>query len=106
MNQMGLSLQHLLWYADEGGDMLNRTVTGDKSLVHHCQPKSMRASMQWKHPSSPSTKKLKVMPSAGKVTLTMFWDSQRVLLAYFQKCGLNVNSASYCEVLLKLQDEI
>jgi hypothetical protein len=31
MNQMGLSLQHLLRYADEGEDMLNRTVTGDES---------------------------------------------------------------------------
>jgi hypothetical protein len=34
INQMGLSLQHLLWYADEGENMLNRIVTGDKSWVH------------------------------------------------------------------------
>jgi hypothetical protein len=60
--------------------------------------------MQWKHPSSLSTKKFKVMstPSAGKVILTVFWNSQGVLLAHFQKRGENVNSASYCEVLLKL----
>jgi hypothetical protein len=31
MNRMGLSLQHLLRYADEGEDMLNRIVTGDES---------------------------------------------------------------------------
>jgi hypothetical protein len=31
MNRMGLSLQHLLWYADGGEDMLNMTVTSDKS---------------------------------------------------------------------------
>jgi hypothetical protein len=36
---MGLSLQHLLWYADEGEDLLNRTVTGDESWVHHYQTK-------------------------------------------------------------------
>jgi histone-lysine N-methyltransferase SETMAR len=54
------------------------------------------------------TKKFKVTttPSAGKVMLTVFWDSQGVLLAHFLKSGENVNSASYCEVLLKLQDEI
>jgi hypothetical protein len=34
--------------------------------------------------------------------LTVFWDSQGVLLAH----GENVNSASYCEVLLKLRDAI
>jgi histone-lysine N-methyltransferase SETMAR len=107
LNQMGLFLKHLLWYADEE-DMLNRTVTRDESWVHHYQPESKCASMQRKHPSSPSrsTKKFKVAPSAGKVMLTVFWDSQGVLFTYFQKHGENVNSASYCEALLKLQDAI
>jgi hypothetical protein len=62
--------------------------------------------MQWKHPTSPSTKKFKVTPSPGNIMLTVFWDSQGVLLAHFQKRGEYVNSASYCEVLLKLQDAI
>jgi hypothetical protein len=75
INQMGLSLQHLLHYADEGKDILNRIVTGDESWVHHYQPESERASVQWKHPSSPSTKTFEVTPSAGKVMLTIFWDS-------------------------------
>jgi hypothetical protein len=65
INRMGLSLRHLLRHADEG-DMLNRIVTGDEWK---------RASMQWKHHSSPSTKKFKVTPSDGKVMLTVFWDS-------------------------------
>jgi transposase len=30
MSPVGLSLQHLLWYADEGEDILNRIVTGDE----------------------------------------------------------------------------
>jgi hypothetical protein len=60
------------------------------------QPESKCA---WKHPSSPSTKKCKIMPSAGKIMLTMFWVCQEVLLAHFKKGGENVNSALYCEVL-------
>jgi hypothetical protein len=36
----------------------------------------------------------------------MFWDPQGALLAHFQKRGENVNSASYCEVQLKLRDAI
>jgi hypothetical protein len=59
--------------------------------------------VQWKLASSPSTKKFKVTPYTGKVMLNMFWDSQGILLAHFQKYGENVNSASYCEVLLKLE---
>lgn len=93
MNRMGLCLQRLSRYADEGEDMLNRIVTGDESWVHHYQPESKRDSMQWKHPSSPSCMKFKVTPSAGKVMLTVFWDSQGVLLAHFQKRGENVNAA-------------
>jgi hypothetical protein len=103
MNRKCLPLQHFLRYGDEGERMLNRVVTGNESWVHHYQPESKRALAQCKHPSSFSAKKLKVTPSAGKVMLTIFWDSQGVLLAHFQKCGENVNSASYCEVLLKLR---
>jgi hypothetical protein len=40
------------------------------------------------------------MPSAGKFMLTVFWDSEGVLLAHFQKHGENLISASYSEVLL------
>jgi transposase len=46
------------------------------------------------------------MSSAGKVTLTVFWESQGALLAYFQKRCDNENSASHCVVLLKLPDAI
>jgi hypothetical protein len=104
---MGLSLQHLLQYAD-GDGMIYRIATADESWVHHYQTESKRASMQWKHPSSPSTEKFKVTstPSAGKFMLTVFWDSRGVLLAHIQERGENVNSADYCEVLLKLWDAI
>lgn len=104
--RMGLSLQHLSRYTVEGENMLNRIVTGDESWVHHYQPETKRASMQWKHPSSPSTKKFKVVPSAGKVMLTVFWDSQGVLLAHFQNKNENVTAESYCRVLLLLRDAI
>jgi hypothetical protein len=46
------------------------------------------------------------MSPAGKVILTVFWDSQGVQLTHFQKRGENVNSASHCQVLLKLQNAI
>ena len=106
MNRMGLSLHHLCRYADEGENMLRRIITADESWVHHHQPESKRASMQWKHPSSPCSKKFKITPSAGKVMLTVFWDYQGVLLTNFQKKGDTVTSLSYCEVLIKLRDAI
>jgi hypothetical protein len=59
MNRIGLSLQHLLRYADEE-DTFNKIVAGDQSWMHHHQSESKGVSMQWKYPSSPSAKKLKV----------------------------------------------
>jgi hypothetical protein len=57
--------------------MLNRIVSGvNESWVHHYQPQSKHASMQLKHSISPSAKKFKLAPSAEKVMLTVFWDSQ------------------------------
>ena len=38
--RMGLSLQHLQRYQDEGDDMLSRIVTGDESWVHHYEPET------------------------------------------------------------------
>jgi hypothetical protein len=38
INRMGLSLQHLLQYADEEKDTLNRILTGDESYTHQYQP--------------------------------------------------------------------
>jgi hypothetical protein len=42
LNRMGLSLQHLLLYAHEGEDMLNRIVRGDESWVHYYKPEPKR----------------------------------------------------------------
>jgi hypothetical protein len=105
---MDLSLQHLLCYEDEGEDMLtsNRIVTEDESWVYHYQPGSKRASMQWKRPIPTSAKKVEVKPSGGKVMLSVFLESQRVLITRFQKREENMYSLSYCEVLLKLHGRL
>jgi hypothetical protein len=86
----GLLLKHLLWYADDGEDMgMNQSMLqGNGNIPVHLH------------------EKFKVMQLARKIMLTMFWYSQGVLLAPFQKHGKNVNSASYCEVLLKLWDAV
>jgi hypothetical protein len=83
---MGLCLQHLIQYADEGEDLLNRIVTGNESRVHHYQPESKRASLQiaMETPQFTSTKKCKFTPSAWKFMLIVFWDSRGALLAHFQ----------------------
>jgi histone-lysine N-methyltransferase SETMAR len=97
-----------LRYADEGVDasIFKRIVTRNEYWMHHYKPDSKSASLKWKHPSSPSTTKYKGKLSSGMFMLTVFSDSQIVLLAYFQKRVEKINSSFYSEILLKYQDEI
>jgi hypothetical protein len=74
-------------------------VTGDESWIHHFDPEEKRLSMEYRHTSSPRPKKFKTMPSAGKILLTVFWDSQRVYMTEFLEAGKTVNSARYIETI-------
>lgn len=98
--------QMLQRYRNEGEQFMNSIVTGDESWAHHYEPETKRQSMQWRHLGSPSPKKFKLSPSAGKVMLTVFWDSRGVLLLDFLPKGETINSARYQETLKKLARSI
>ena len=84
---------------EEGDQFLFNIVTGDESWIQHFDPEEKRLSMQYRHTSSPRPKKFKTMPSAGKILLTVFWDSQRVYMTEFLEAGNTVNSARYIETI-------
>jgi hypothetical protein len=49
--------------------------------------KIKQQSMEWKHQQSPSRKKFKSPPTAGKLMLTDFWDSYGPVLEHYQEKG-------------------
>jgi hypothetical protein len=51
--------EHLDRHGRDGDAFVHRIVTGDVSWVYHYEPESKRQPMQWKHPSSPASKKFK-----------------------------------------------
>lgn len=102
--RLDISQQFLVRYECEG--FLNNIVTGDESWVHHFDPENKRASMEFHHKGSPTPKKFKAMPSAGKVMLTVFWDVQGVVHFEFMPKGTTINSARYSETLGKLKARI
>jgi hypothetical protein len=75
-------------YREEGDQFLLNIFTGDESWIHHFDPEEKRTSMQYKHTSSPRPKKLKTMPSAGKILLTIFWDYKEFTWQNFWKLGI------------------
>jgi hypothetical protein len=44
-------------------------------------------------------KKFKTQPSAGKLMLTILWDSQGHVLEAYLECGTVLRSATYCDML-------
>lgn len=83
----------------EGETFLQRIVTGDETWVHHYTPETKRASMQWKHVTSPSPRKFRVQRSAGKVMATVFWDVKGVLLLDFLERNHTITGQHYSDQL-------
>ena len=85
---------------------LQQIVTRDETWVHHFELESKRASIQWRHLTSPSSKKFKSQQSAGKVMVTVFWDSVGVILVDFMSKRATINSDVYIDTLKKLKARI
>ena len=78
-------------------------MTGDESWFHHFEPETKRQGMEWHHLHSPSKKKAKTVPSAAKVTGTVFWDAEGLILAEFLERGQTITAARYVQTLHKLR---
>jgi hypothetical protein len=71
----------LLGHFEEGEEFLRQIVTDDKTWVHYYDHEK---SMEYHHKGSPTQKKLKTKASAGKVMLTVFWNSEGVVLGFLE----------------------
>ena len=98
--------QMLQRYKAEREEFMNTIMAGDESWAHHYEPETKRQSMQWHHLGSPTPKKFKLSPSAGKMMIMVFWDIQGVLVLDFLPKGKTINSARYQETLKKLARSI
>ena len=87
-------------------NFFSRLVTVDESWIHHFDPETKQATMQWKHAKSPPPKKARVQPSAGKVMMTVFWDEGGVLLTDYLERGQTITGEYYSNLLIKLRSEI
>lgn len=88
------------------GRFLARFVTMDETWLHHYDPETKQQSMTWKRPSSPTPKKFKAVPSAGKIMGSLFWDSQGVIMIEYLSHGATITGALYAEQIKKVRQEI
>ena len=81
-----------------------RLITCDESWLHHYDPETKRQSMEWVAPSNFRPHKARAQPSAGKVLLTVFWDSRGVILTDYLEQGHTVTGPYYAGLLRRLRD--
>jgi hypothetical protein len=86
-------------YHAEGEKFFARIVTGDGTWVHYYEAESKRQSMEWRHTFSPAKKNCKSAPSAGKLMLTLFWDTNGPIVEQYQEEGERVSSVRYSAML-------
>jgi hypothetical protein len=72
-------------------------------INNHYDPDNKRQSMEYRHKGSLAPNKLKTKASAEKVMLTLFWNSEGVVLTDFLENGATVNSECYIETLGSLK---
>ena len=70
--------------------MLTRFSTQDETRLPHLVPESKNESHQWT-PCAAIAKEEKVLKSAGKVMVTVFWDTEGLLRVDFLDDGINMN---------------
>ena len=61
-----------------------------------------KRSMKWYHRGSPPPRKFRVLPSTGKVMVTIFWDAGGILMvAYLERGHTKNNRLLLCQLNFK-----
>lgn len=83
-----------------------RLVTVDETWIHHYTPETKIQSKQWTGKGESAPKKAKVVPSAGKVMATVFWDSHGIIFIDYLEKGKTITGVYYASLLDQLKVEI
>ncbi|UYV70868.1 hypothetical protein LAZ67_8000923 [Cordylochernes scorpioides] len=85
---------------------VRRKLSSDNLALFEANPEEFQQSMQWIHSGSPPPKKAKTVPSAGKVMVSVFWDSEGVLLLDFLNKGQTITGDYYENLVKQLREAI
>ncbi|UYV65560.1 hypothetical protein LAZ67_3004693 [Cordylochernes scorpioides] len=101
-----LSSDNLALFEANSEEFFNRFVTMNETWAHYFTPESKQQSMQWRPSGSPPPKKDKTVPSAGKVMVSVFWDSEGVLLLDFLNKDKTIAGNYYANLVKQLREAI
>ena len=79
-------------------EFLRLYVTVDKTWIHYYTPETKNKSKMWTGPGESAPKKVKTVPSAGKVMATIFWDSQGIIIMDYLQEGKTITGEYYASL--------
>jgi hypothetical protein len=85
---------------------VHRFITTDEIWIHHYTPESKQQSKHWTEAGRSAPEKTRLVPSAGKVMASVFWDAEGILFIDYLEKGKTITGEYYSNLLTKLDKEI
>ncbi len=98
--------QESLRLLDAIPDLLDQIITGDESFFVGYDPETKQQSSQWVAKGEPRPKKALRGRSRVNTMLTVFWDSQGVVMAEFMPKGETIDTPAYIATMSRLRENI
>ena len=76
-------------------DFVRRFINMDETLIHHYTLESKQQSKQWTEAGCSAPKKTALVPSAGEVMASVFWDAEGILFIDYLEKGKTI-TGEYC----------
>ena len=99
---MKISEQGLEHFNKNKTDFVCQFITMDKTWIHHYTPESKQQSKQWTEASCLAPKKTRLVPSAGKIMASVFWDVEVILFIDYLEKGKTIIGEYYANLLTRL----
>ncbi len=94
----------LLCESEDPEKFMKSIITGDETWVPLLDPETKRESSSWLAPGQSRPLKGKITGSSGKTMLTIFFDSEGIILCDFLGRRETITSERYCQTLSNLKE--
>jgi histone-lysine N-methyltransferase SETMAR len=87
-------------------DFVHWFITMDETWIHDWTPESKQQSKQWTEARCSAPKKTRLVPAAGKVMASVFWDAEGILFIHYLEKGVTITKEFSSNLLTRLDEKI
>lgn len=100
------SFENLKVINARGSNFFDRLITVDEAWFHQFEVETKMQSKQWCRQKENPPLKPKQIPSMSKVMVTVFFDSEGIILLDFLDKGATINTDYYCGLLRRMREQL